>query len=408
MEVRYHYYDNANSPQMRPECIEDINGNDLSVTGFWFYDLFDHAQPVAFNRETDCDKGDLDEHQQGLQELHADYRSKLAVLHSAITSYNGTVDGGDRPDLLDAIADPVAWPSHALRTLLLDRGPLSDDVLAEAIRREVAMDPWHLTQVLIDNSPLKKDVEIVLDESEALSEFFLSLLAQYREGTSARDLLEQELAIRHTDKAVAQRRLIQAVAQDSTLEGRNDTLALIFGSDTMHWGDRYLYMLHLSNRDFTAAHALANSLLQVAPNEGLVTFGELLEDMLGDPNSISAPPVAALEALAFGEENSGAAHAWTRLLQLCATDSLPQGWVPEPYRSAFYPPEKYTGNMTPLLGAFPNPARDRVMISYPEGAELGTLEFFDAQGRLKRTMALQGRKAFVEVDLNGWSEGLYL
>ena len=25
-----------------------------------------------------------------------------------------------------------------------------------------------------------------------------------------------------------------------------------------------------------------------------------------------------------------------------------------------------------------------------------------------RTIALQGRKAFVEVDLSGWSEGLYL
>ncbi|MBK9700837.1 MAG: T9SS type A sorting domain-containing protein [Flavobacteriales bacterium] len=408
LDVNYHYYDNANSPQMRPECIEDINGNDLSVTGFWFYDLFDHAQPVAFNAEADCDKGDLDEFQQGLQELQADYEGKLAVLHSAIASYNGTVDGGERPDLLDAIADPVAWPSHLLRDLLLTNGPLSDQVLVAAIRREVAMDPWHLTQVLIDNSPLKKDVEIVLDESEALSEFFRALLAQYEEGASARDLLEQELAIRHTDKAVAQRRLVQAVAQDSTLEGRNDTLALIFGRDTLHWGDRYLYMLHLANRDFTAAHALANGLLQVPANEGLVAYGELLEDMQGDPNSVSAPPIAELEALAFGEENSGAAQAWTRLLQLGATDSLPQGWVPEPYRSAFYPPVKHTGNMAPLLGAYPNPAQDRVMISYPEGAERGTLEVFDAQGRLMRTIALQGRKAFVEVDLSGWSEGLYL
>ncbi len=51
---------------------------------------------------------------------------------------------------------------------------------------------------------------------------------------------------------------------------------------------------------------------------------------------------------------------------------------------------------------------NEVLITTPEGAELGTVEFFDAQGRQIRTIALQGRKAFVEVDLNGWSEGLYL
>ncbi|MBK6629006.1 MAG: T9SS type A sorting domain-containing protein [Flavobacteriales bacterium] len=81
---------------------------------------------------------------------------------------------------------------------------------------------------------------------------------------------------------------------------------------------------------------------------------------------------------------------------------------PEPYRMACFPAERKGWRIAPLLGAYPNPAQDRVMISYPEGAELGTLEFFDAQGRLMRTIALQGRKAFVEVDLGGWSEGLYL
>lgn len=58
--------------------------------------------------------------------------------------------------------------------------------------------------------------------------------------------------------------------------------------------------------------------------------------------------------------------------------------------------------------AYPNPARDQVMITYPEGAEQGTLEIFDAQGRRVAVRPVQGRRGVVEMDLRGWGAGLYL
>lgn len=48
------------------------------------------------------------------------------------------------------------------------------------------------------------------------------------------------------------------------------------------------------------------------------------------------------------------------------------------------------------------------MLTYPEWASYGSVEVFDAQGRLIRSIALQGRPAFVELELAGWSKGLYL
>ncbi|MBK8949060.1 MAG: T9SS type A sorting domain-containing protein [Flavobacteriales bacterium] len=81
---------------------------------------------------------------------------------------------------------------------------------------------------------------------------------------------------------------------------------------------------------------------------------------------------------------------------------------PEPYRMAYFPADRKGWRIAPLLGAYPNPARDRVMISYPEGAEQGTLEFFDAQGRLVAVLPLNGRRAFHDVDMHSWGEGLYL
>ena len=408
LHVDYHYYAYTGNPELRPECVEDEFGVAYDYTGDWFYDLLEHNQPDPFDKEDHCKEGDLDQLSGGLEEYRQTYMAKVVELGSAVNTYNGVVDGGGRPDLLDAIADPVAWPSHALRSVLLANGPLSNEVLTEAIRREVAMDPWHLTQVLIDNSPLKKDVEIVLDESEALPPFHRALLAQYDQGTSPRDLLEMEIVQRSQEKSRLQHRLVLAVAADSTLAGKPDSLMNIYLADSLHLGSRTLYTMHLAAGNFGAAHALANGALQHEGHAGLVAFGELLEAMAGDPHSLTAPPIAALEALAFGEENSGSAQAWATLLRLGATDSLPQGWLPEPYRMAYFPADRKGWRIAPLLGASPNPARDRVMISYPEGAEQGTLEFFDAQGRLVAVQPLNGRRAFHDVDVHSWGEGLYL
>ncbi len=408
LHVDYHYYAYTGNPELRPECVEDEFGVAHDYTGDWFYDLNAHLQPDQFDKEEHCKNGDLDAFSGGLEEHRVAYAAKLVELGSAVNTYTGAVDGGDRPDLLDAIADPVAWPSHALRTLLLAHVPLSDEVLAEAIRRETAMDPWHLTQVLIDNSPLSKEVELVLDESEALSPFFLALLAQYREGTSARDLLEMEIVQRSQEKSRLQHRLVLAYAADSTLAGKQDSLVNIFQADSLHLGSRTLYTMHLAAGNFSAAHGLAATALQHEGHAGLLAFGDLLEDMASDPNSITAPPISALEALAFGEVNSGSAQAWATLLRLGATDSLPQGWLPEPYRMAYFPAERKGWSDAPLLGAYPNPARDQVMITYPEGAEQGTLEFFDAQGRRVAVRPVQGRRGVVEMDLRGWGASPYL
>ncbi len=61
MDARYHYYDNASSPGMRPDCIEDGNGDPISFIGDWFYDLQDVAVADPFDREVHCSGGVLDQ-----------------------------------------------------------------------------------------------------------------------------------------------------------------------------------------------------------------------------------------------------------------------------------------------------------------------------------------------------------
>lgn len=62
----------------------------------------------------------------------------------------------------------------------------------------------------------------------------------------------------------------------------------------------------------------------------------------------------------------------------------------------------------PVLQAYPDPATDRVQITYPKGLEEGRLEVFDAQGAQVRSVPLAGTPAFKEVDVANLRPGLYL
>ena len=60
---------------------------------------------------------------------------------------------GDRIAREERELDEVA---AQLRDLLLTKHPLSDEVLRAVLRREQPLDAWHLTQVLLQNSPLNQ------------------------------------------------------------------------------------------------------------------------------------------------------------------------------------------------------------------------------------------------------------
>ena len=60
------------------------------------------------------------------------------------------------------------------------------------------------------------------------------------------------------------------------------------------------------------------------------------------------------------------------------------------------------------VAAYPNPAKDRLMITWPTSLKTGTLEVMDGRGRMVRSMALNGRMGSAELDVRAWADGLYL
>ncbi len=106
---------------------------------------------------------------------------------------------------------------------------------------------------------------------------------------------------------------------------------------------------------------------------------------------------------------SAGAHAWAVLYFTGVLDSLPIPDVPADLKSrVLWKPAKRGGVVEiPALGVLPNPASDRIAFTYDEGLEQGVLEIHDAQGRLIRTLPLNGRKGMVESDVRVLPAGLY-
>lgn len=415
LHVNYHYFwhDVNNDPlneDLLPECVEDDFGNSLTVTGD-YYDLDRQLKLEAFVKASDCGQGVLDFTGNGGHAMvHAAYHNKAAEFTSAVANYEGTVDQDQKTDILTAINAVPAWPSYQLRDLLLGRYPLSDSVMIAAIHRSTPMDPWHLTQVLVANSKLSYAVWKELDYSGVLPAYFMDLLHQYDDASNLRLVLEEEIRQRHEELTDLQRRLVFTWAADTVELGRTDSLMTVFSEDADGAGLRLEYASLIGQGHFAAANALQAAVQGQREGSALAEVGAVL-CAIGS-NLCQATPAQrqALHALAYLPLGDANPLAWGSLMAIHAMDSVPPLEIPRMPRSAWIPIRRGHAVLVdqPVLQAYPDPATDRVQITYPKGLEEGRLEVFDAQGAQVRSVPLAGTPAFKEVDVANLRPGLYL
>ncbi len=106
-------------------------------------------------------------------------KSEILVLrneYSTLTNnYNAILNGGIRPEIMDALLDPME-SSLDVRDLLIQGSPyLDDQVLIEAINRQPVLNQWHLTEALVWNAPLSQGVLQEVINANVLTPYLLSL-----------------------------------------------------------------------------------------------------------------------------------------------------------------------------------------------------------------------------------------
>lgn len=365
----------------------------------------------TFTKSVDCGHGLLS--QLGVGGGVGDYRLAAAQLLSVKAHFTGTVDAGEKVDIEEAIKQmaPVL-PSHTLRDYLLARCPLSDEVLLNVIYREVPMDPWHITQVMLGNAKLTTKVLEALEKSELLNTYMMALVRNAGSGPTVKDLLVEELELRSAEKGRHLTLAVDQLMNDSTTAGVVDTLYAML-AHAPDVGDLFsLARIAMERDQRDLAHAWLDTLVvkKVPGHEELRELLDMQQAVDNDWSQATNSQRARLKDLA-SMAGPGAAFAWAMRYHLGETQDLPLAYLPGATKRLFAAsPRRLTGTAeVQTLQAHPNPTAGHSMVVVGmEIDEPARLHVTDPSGRLVRTLPLAANQQLLEMDLSGLANGLYV
>ena len=397
---RYHHLDDPiSTPQMdylHPDCPQPNMENVLTATYLQvpldyeeycrsnFTPLGEEKHPIATFLSA---RGDAETH-----------------LTSALAIYQATIDGGETEDIMDLLQNIHNEESAYLRDLLLARYPLSREALMAAIEAAESFDPWHLTQVLVANSRLPGDVYRFLHEHEILPPFFMQFVddAQTSGIAGLRILLQAEIAARSYEKSVAERAIHRHfLHHPDTIESAE------WMSYVQERSDDYYKLYRVSAYNDLQQSGLAQQLLDSLDLEPVLKdWKQFVIDYSSSDTVTSAQINTAWDF--FQNEPIVHGNAWGWLYAHGESDSLPAFLIEDEPRS-FRKPKSQRNNVPErYLQAWPNPTKDRVVLTYPkEAGGLGMVQIFNLDGRLVREFAASDA-GFQEIYVTGWPAGIYI
>lgn len=376
--------------------------NEDDHTKAWCPTLAQHFvdQPWAFSgpfiENEDCANGVLDLHHTQVQAETA-YREARALCTSAKNLLDGNTDGGERPDLIAELEQDSPWLSSGfLRDRLMLNSPLSNEVLRAMIRRAQSMDPWHITQVCLQNSRLDPAIISQLRTAGVLNEFFMNVVMQAQTGTglTGKQVLQKEWMLRRAQQA-------QALAEagwywgTDTINpgGSNDTLLAALETDggLDHRWSRMA--LRLIEGDMSGASDLFETFTKYQSGrdalEAVITIGATHN---GDWSLLTGPEVEQLVSYAESGVQGAALYAGILSAYNLAEVDV-EARFPNQEKSMLPTPASASGNVgegaLTAITAYPTPADDATMLTFPAALNGSGFQLEDAQGRVVYTGRLE-------------------
>lgn len=344
-----------------------------------------------------------------------DHLLKYALFKQAYTQLKaylaGELDGGDTPDLLAMIEDDL-MSTFNLRLELLAASPrLTDRVMIAAIQREPAMDPWHLAQVLLANSPLTPDVLLTLDRSDVLPTYRDMVAAAQTGGLSLKSMLEAELAGYRLGMEGPRYDAVRYYLERDTIGNPLDSVLLVLGDPVVPSAAFNVACLHIERGDWSAGDAIVANAATNGLDAGSIQVLEVLTAIGQDPAQSTALVLAAAPVLTNAATSTTIAGAAARGLLAQHTGAsfehpvvLPGSSRPRSYQEA--PP---SAKLDAALTVMPNPASTaiRIVVKQPVSDAIGMLQLYDAQGRSLRQWPLGSGMQLLEEDVSAYPTGQY-
>lgn len=332
----------------------------------------------------------------------------------AASAYDAAKDNGDTYSLMGYVNN-AANSSTQVRNALQSVAPkVSVDVWQAAFERIPTMQPMHITQALLSNSPLQGEVVKMVD-TYALPTYYADLVYNGQSGdASLLAILQSEVAHYAGEKAEALAELGNASWLDSLdLSGSLDSLML--WHETLHSDKSASTIVGVlsAKRELAALQLLAQAeeLSSSTPEVYAVVKRYAAAEQEGGWDG-SAADLAYIDNLAAQRETIGSAlaYGWREALG----EELPEEII-------FFPEETPKLALTEggntvewpsssQLEAFPNPSTGPVFLTYqvPEETDQGELRVVDLSGRDLFTKMLGNGPGALVLQTDAWEPGIYL
>lgn len=396
----WHHVDQPNI-ELRPHCVsfpilEDNSDPSLN----WIRGTtYQYDPDNTCREELGRDKGYFD----ALSEL-GEVKSEHALLKEV---YGDWSDGGDTEGLKDFIRDESNG-SYALRNQLMLVAPkVSHEVWEMAFKRVPAMDPWHLAQALMANSPLELETMVLLDSSLVNPYYKQLVLDGQNGGVSMHSIYKGELSALYSRKSRAASDAL-ALALGAESQGKIDSALMVLdGSKLEDEGIFRAALLHWEG-DHTGVRLVIDDQLAAVANDPYWTIQDLAYEQLESDKDLAEVDAAVVQQLQTIAQSLGAgaaeARAWLNVHGELYDEPV---ILPElSKRARPHAPHRSTFTWTPL-SVFPNPSEGQLNIAFevPLEVQRAEVRVMDALGQLIFSDELSGT-GVVRMDVPVHATGL--
>lgn len=322
--------------------------------------------------------------------------------------YDDWSDGGDPSGLIDFINDPANTSYDVRNQLMLIAPKVSDEAWKTAFTRNPAMNPWHLAQALMANSPLTMEV-IEMMTTYNLGAYYRQLVnGAQNGGVSMHSIYRSEIAYwsgRHA-------RALRDLTARAIHSGDPQALANAFdwhGTHGTSTSPQSMLALSYALGDDARARQVVDAALVTGRLPEYWDVQDLyltLRENDEGPEEVDANGIQLLENIATsGLYGAGHAQVWLSILGQSFPDH-----VVLPQRNRAQQGANDDDGLSPiLLQASPNPTSGPIVVSVqlPEGSDGGTLRIIDPVGRMVQAVPFRGTVQVVEMDASTLANGLY-
>jgi|GEM_PF-3505314 len=336
------------------------------------------------------------------------------------TELQQLVDGGNTEALRTEVVFANNQNGYNRYTQLMDNtGYVSETVLKEVSAKEQGLSEAMVRNVLVANPQAAKSKEVkeVLDNRFApLPNYMRQQINQGKNVLSAKELKEGQLAAALTkrDKAID---LTLRTLRNDTIDRLDDMVQMLSGTEDVNHAYRLAALYNGTGRAEDAKEVLENLLSRSnlpahrhQEVEDLLHLRQLQGQWKQEGKHLNSLTLADVQELQVYEYGQGKASTKARQI-LAINDKLTYRepvLMPEPIAAAKRAEEAVEENES-MFEIYPNPASEYVTVSFdiPDNSFPLSILIVDIQGRVVRTVPLQGHSNQMVVVTEGLSGGNY-